>query len=142
MLSIARRAVALFTVLSTIPCVCTCFLPAQEHDDTDVASVVAQVQSNVAALRAKSPDFICKEEATVQETIDGKVAKTSQYVSTLVAVRKHDGQGGGFAESREAISATENGKPVKSRQGYFPPFGVRGGFAEDLFLLFDENRSK
>jgi len=46
-----------------------------------------------------------------------------------------------MAESRKDTSAIENGKQVKA-ESYIPPFGVRGGFAEDLFQFFDENTSK
>jgi hypothetical protein len=142
MRSMAHRSLALSTVYSGILCIFASFLPAQERHDTDMASTVLQVQKNIAALRAKLPNFVCKEQIDMQEVADGKVVKTGQHVSTLVAVRRRQGESdSGFAESREDISATENGKQVKA-EGYVPPFGVRGGFAEDLFQSFDESRGK
>jgi len=142
MSSIPRRSIALSTVSLVVLCIIPCFLPAQERDNSDLVSVVSQVQKNVATLRDKLPDFVCKEQATMQETVNGKVVKTSQRLSTLTAVRKYPRQNDGrFAESREVISATENGKQVKA-QSYAPPVGVRGGFAEDLFPFFDLNSGK
>jgi len=42
---------------------------------------VLQVQKNIAALRAKLPNFVCKEQIDMQEVADGKVVKTGQHVS-------------------------------------------------------------
>lgn len=139
---IAHRSFMLSMIYSAILCIFACFSPAQKRIDTDVASVVLQVEKNIAALRAKLPDFVCKEQIDMQEVADGKVVKVGRHVSTLVAVRRRKGDSdSGFAESREDISATENGKKVKAA-GYVPPFGVRGGFAEDLFQSFDESTGK
>ena len=142
MQSIAHKALALSMAHSAILCILACLLPAQKPIDTNVASVVAQVRGNISSLRAKLPDFVCKEQIDMQEIADGKVVKTGQHVSTVVAVRRRQGESdSGFAESRQDTSATENGKPVKA-EGYVPPLGVRGGFAEDLFQSFDETRGK